>query len=87
MRQPQGYTIITGPDLGRGKEMDLFSCAHCGQVVFEEPRKKLDDLGGICWKCGSPDRPSFICQDCCGKECDFILKKIERWEKRGFVCE
>lgn len=81
MRQPQGYTIIVGPQ--PTVEMDTFTCAHCGVVQFVKPFTRAEDMGGICHGCGDKSRPSFICKSCVGKGCDPLEKKIERLEARG----
>lgn len=82
MRQPQGYSIITGPGPGAG-EQDTFTCAHCGCVKFVAPMARAEDMGGICHLCGDKHRPSFICDKPeCHARCDPFEKKLERWEAR-----
>lgn len=81
MRQPQGYTIITGPAPGTG-ELDSFTCAHCNSVRFVQPMCPPGDMPDICHLCGDKTRPSFICEQCRGKGCDPFEKKLDRWEKR-----
>lgn len=87
MRQPQGYTIITGPAPGTG-ELDSFTCAHCNKVQFVKPMERAEDMGGICHLCGDKSRPSFICKWCVGKGCDPFEEKLKRMEKRShFMAE
>lgn len=81
MRQPQGYSIITGPGPGTG-EMDSFTCAHCNRLRFVPPMQRAEDLGGICHLCGDKHSPSFICENCVGKGCDPFEEKLQRWEAR-----
>ena len=80
MRQPQGYTIITGPGPGAG-EFDTFTCAHCNRPKVVKPMCRAEDMGGICHLCGDKSRPSFICDQCAGKGCDPFEKKLDRWER------
>jgi hypothetical protein len=81
VRQPQGYTIVTGPGPGAG-ERDTFTCAHCNRVKVVKPMMRAEDMGGICHLCGDKNRPSFICELCLGKGCDPFEKKMKRWEAR-----
>lgn len=82
MRQPQGYTIITGPDPGTG-ERDTFTCAHCGYVKVVAPMMRAEDMGGICHLCGDKHRPAFVCDKKeCNDRCDPFEEKLKRWENR-----
>lgn len=87
MRQPQGYSIISGPGPGAG-ESDTFTCAHCNCVRFVKPMTPADQMPDICHLCGDKMRPSFICEGCKGKGCDPFEEKLKRMEARErFRCE
>lgn len=83
MRQPQGYTIVTGPGPGTG-ESDTFTCAHCGCVRIVKPMARAEDMGGICHMCGDKHRPSFICEKCVGKGCQPFEEKLKQMEQRDY---
>ena len=76
MRNPGGYSIITDPWAGT-KEADTFTCQHCNKVVFVKPMCDPADMGGRCTCCNG-----LICQNCVGKGCDPMEKKLKRLEAR-----
>lgn len=81
MRQPQGYTIITGPGAGTG-EFDTFTCAHCGNPKVVKPMMRAEDMGGVCHLCGDKARPAFICDNPrCHQGCDPFERKLNRAER------
>lgn len=87
MRQPQGYSIVTGPGTGAG-EMDTFTCAHCNSVRFVKPMCPANEMPSVCHLCGDKHRPSFICEQCEGKGCDPFEEKLKRMERKThFVAE
>ena len=87
MRQPQGYTVITGPAPGVG-EADSFTCAHCNCVRFVKPMCPPNEAPDVCHLCGDKSRPSFICERCVGKGCDPFEEKLKRMESKArFVAE
>lgn len=87
MRQPQGYSIISGPGAGAG-EADTFTCAHCNVLRRVKPLAPAGDMPDVCHLCGDPKRPSFICEQCRGKGCDPFEEKLKRMEVRDrFRCE
>lgn len=70
-----GYATLIEP-VGRMKEADTFTCAHCQSIRIVKPFCDPADLGGLCKTC-----MGVICERCLGGVCDPILKKIERQEK------
>lgn len=80
MRQPQGYTIVSGPGAGAG-EWDTYTCAHCQNVRRVRPMCPPSEMPDVCHLCGDKHRPSFICEQCRGKGCDPFEAKLDRWEK------
>ena len=76
MRNPQGYSIITGPAPGAG-EMDTFTCGHCNRVKFVKSMERAEDMGGLCKVC-----MRLICENCLGFSCDPIEEKLKRWEAK-----
>lgn len=76
MRNPGGYSIITSPDHAPA-EQDTFTCQHCNRVVFVKPFCDPASMGGRCTCCDG-----LICEQCVGKGCDPMEKKLQRWEAR-----
>lgn len=37
MRRPQGYLIVTDPDVPGQLERDTITCSHCQRVIFIKP--------------------------------------------------
>jgi hypothetical protein len=90
---PGGGYFGRGPGMGKGrvfggpwggdKECDTFTCAHCSTVVFVQPYCDPADMGGLCPKCSSPKKPSYLCPECTDKGgCDPYEEKLKRWEAR-----
>lgn len=87
MRQPQGYSIVSGPAPGTG-EWDTFTCAHCNTLHRVKPMAAADEMPDVCHLCGDKNRPSFICKACLGKGCDPFEEKLLRMEaKQRFRAE
>lgn len=85
MRQQrvQGHAIITDPALpGRGEiEMDTFTCAHCGSIVFLHDQRTGAKIveEGFCMPCFKR-----ICAKCADDgRCIPFEKKLAEREARG----
>lgn len=75
MRNPGGYVRITSPEGVR--ELDSYTCGHCGRVTFVRPKERPEDLGGLCRLCGKP-----VCSGCHRRgTCDPLEKKLDRVER------
>lgn len=75
MRRPGGYAIWTDPNKPT-IERDSFTCVHCNNIVFVEPRQAPSDAGGWCMQCNKP-----ICQNCAKDgRCIPFLRKIDQEE-------
>lgn len=70
-----GYATLTEP-MGQVKEMDTFTCAHCNSIRHVKPFCDPADLGGLCKCC-----MGVVCEQCVGRGCDPLEKKIQRIEK------
>lgn len=70
-----GYASLTMP-MGQVKECATFTCAHCSAIRHVKPYCDPADLGGFCRCCAG-----VICEQCVGKDCDPIIRQIERQEK------
>ena len=90
---PGGGYFGKGPGMGKGrmfggpwgndKECDTFTCAHCSSVVFVKPFCDPASMGGLCPRCSSPHKPSYLCPECVDKGvCDPYEEKLKRWEAR-----
>ena len=90
MRNPHGYTTITG-DLARKDptlveqgvrhteaEIDTYLCEHCNRVVHVPARADPSTMGGFCRQC-----MGLICPKCVDKRtCTPWEKKMEKAEAR-----
>jgi len=88
MRQPQGYSVITGPAPGAG-EWDTITCAHCNSPRRVKPMAPAGEMPNVCHLCGDKHRPSFLCEKkACNDGCDPFEEKLKRYEARNrFRCE
>lgn len=88
MRQPQGYSVITGPAPGTG-EWDTITCAHCNAPRRVQPMAPASEMPNVCHLCGDKHRPSFLCEKQeCNAGCDPFEEKLKRHEARNrFRCE
>lgn len=87
MRQPQTYTIVSGPAPGAG-EFDGYTCAHCNRPRRVKAMCPPGEMPDVCHLCGDKSRPSFICELCRGKGCDPFEEKLKRMEaKQHYVAE
>jgi len=78
MRNPGG-TAEWAHANGRKVTRDTYTCGHCNNVKFVEPKQDPTTLGGLCKMC-----MKHICPDCCkAPKCDPFEKKLERIEARA----
>lgn len=83
MRQPQGYSIVSGPAPGTG-EWDTYTCAHCNSLRRVKPMARADEMPNVCHMCGDKHRPSFICERPeCNAGCDPFEEKLKRIENKA----
>ena len=78
MRRPQGYAILTDPDLPGGKqEWDTYTCAHCQRVIRVLPRQDPATMGGFCRGC-----MQHICAPCTEPgTCEIFERKLDQYER------
>lgn len=76
--RPQGYAVITDPDVGTVAECSTMTCAHCNRVQHIKPKQRPEDLGGLCKQC-----MGLVCCACVATgACDPFEEKLKRMEAR-----
>lgn len=75
--KPGGIGILHGPDAA--VEVETSTCAHCQRITDIPNRRRMQDVVDVCRCC-----MRLICDQCAGKPCTPIMKRIEAMEERYY---
>lgn len=72
--KPGGVGLAFGPDAV--VEVETSTCAHCQRITDIPSRRQMQNVVDVCRNC-----MRLICDECAGKPCTPIMKKIEAMEE------